>query len=305
MQEPHRHYHTLSHIAHMLAFLDAAVAAGLRLYDAAVVQWAVLYHDAVYDPAQHGGANERQSAALAREHLTQLAVCEERIAAVELLILATVQHELPPSLARCHTNTEPPNGGSRGVAVEAGQGDGEVGCIGPEQDANAAGAGPGAALQEASMARRGASAAAAAQAATTVADAPAVVSTGGGCSLQGLVEVGHGHGPKTAAPATPQSTSTTSSLSSAPCPLTDCKLFLDADLSVLGGTTQEYGTYAAGIALEYGGLYSREEYCAGRARVLRSFLNRPLYFTDYARAKLEDRARANLQREIATLEGCR
>lgn len=307
MQEPHRHYHTLSHIAHMLAFLDAAVAAGVHLHDTAAVTWAVLYHDVVYDPAQHGGTNERQSAALAREHLTHMAACEERIAAVEHLILATVRHELPPSIAQHDHNTQPLSGDPSGGAAEAGQADGEVGCVAALQDANAAVLGPGAAAEEASTARQGAAlAAAVAPAATPVEGMAADVSTGEGCCLQGLVAVGHRHSHETAAPATPQSADTTSSPTSVPSPLTDCKLFLDADLSVLGGTTEEYDTYAAGIALEYGGLYSREEYCAGRARVLRSFLNRPaLYFTDYARDKLEGRARANLERELAVLEGSR
>ncbi|KAG2497277.1 hypothetical protein HYH03_004861 [Edaphochlamys debaryana] len=83
----------------------------------------------------------------------------------------------------------------------------------------------------------------------------------------------------------------------------DAALLLDADLSVLGGDRTAYDTYAAGIRQEYGGLYDTLSYAAGRAAVLQRFLDRPrLYFTAWARARLEGPARANLAREIAALQ---
>lgn len=88
--EPHRHYHTLAHVEHMLELLPHA--------DETVVA-AVWFHDAVYD----GNANEERSAVLAREALQELDLAEEKIALVERMVLATKKHEqadLPePALA--------------------------------------------------------------------------------------------------------------------------------------------------------------------------------------------------------------
>lgn len=78
--EPHRHYHTLAHVEHMLELLPHA--------DETVVA-AVWFHDAVYD----GDANEERSAVLAREALQELGFAEEKIALVERMILATKKHE--------------------------------------------------------------------------------------------------------------------------------------------------------------------------------------------------------------------
>jgi len=78
--EPHRHYHTLAHIEHMLELLPHA--------DETVVA-AVWFHDAIYD----GNANEERSAMLAREALQELGFAEEKIVLVERMILATKRHE--------------------------------------------------------------------------------------------------------------------------------------------------------------------------------------------------------------------
>ncbi|HEV7238021.1 MAG TPA: metal-dependent phosphohydrolase [Thermoanaerobaculia bacterium] len=78
--EPHRHYHTLAHIEHMLELLPHA--------DETVVA-AVWFHDAIYV----GNANEERSAVLAREALQELGFAEEKIALVERMILATKKHE--------------------------------------------------------------------------------------------------------------------------------------------------------------------------------------------------------------------
>ena len=78
--EPHRHYHTLAHIEHMLELLPHA--------DETVVA-AVWFHDAIYD----GNQNEERSAALARQALRIIGFAEEKIALVERMILATKRHE--------------------------------------------------------------------------------------------------------------------------------------------------------------------------------------------------------------------
>ena len=58
--EPHRHYHVLAHVAHVLDHLEVT-AEGLP--DDRALRLAAWYHDAVYDP--RAGDNEAASAALA------------------------------------------------------------------------------------------------------------------------------------------------------------------------------------------------------------------------------------------------
>jgi len=77
--EPHRHYHTLTHIEHLLELLPHA--------DETVLA-AVWFHDAIYD----GEANEERSAALARKALRALGFPAETIDEVEKMILATKKH---------------------------------------------------------------------------------------------------------------------------------------------------------------------------------------------------------------------
>ena len=57
--EPHRHYHTLDHIADLLRLLEKHGGVS----DADAVKLAILFHDAVYDPARQD--NEAASARLA------------------------------------------------------------------------------------------------------------------------------------------------------------------------------------------------------------------------------------------------
>jgi predicted metal-dependent HD superfamily phosphohydrolase len=59
--EPHRAYHDLAHIAELLRWFDALTWESPRdVYDA------ILFHDAIYDPAR--GDNEERSAQLALAH---------------------------------------------------------------------------------------------------------------------------------------------------------------------------------------------------------------------------------------------
>ena len=78
--EPHRHYHTLAHIEHMLELLPHA--------DETVVA-AVWFHDAIYD----GPRNEERSAELATRALRELGFAPQKIELVERMILATKRHE--------------------------------------------------------------------------------------------------------------------------------------------------------------------------------------------------------------------
>jgi predicted metal-dependent HD superfamily phosphohydrolase len=83
--EPHRHYHTLNHIADLLHLLEEHEGVS----DEDSVTLAILFHDAVYDPARQD--NEAASADLAREQLTLLGFPPQLRVKVEHYILAT-QH---------------------------------------------------------------------------------------------------------------------------------------------------------------------------------------------------------------------
>lgn len=88
--EPHRHYHNLDHLSECLELLDEArhlCASPLS------VEWAIWFHDAVYDP--RATDNEEQSARLALEYLSQMGSPQPVIEQVESLILATKSHEAP------------------------------------------------------------------------------------------------------------------------------------------------------------------------------------------------------------------
>jgi len=78
----------------------------------------------------------------------------------------------------------------------------------------------------------------------------------------------------------------------------DGQVLLDADLAILGATPAAYDRYAAAIRQEYAWV-SAEAYRAGRAAVLRRFLERPrIYQTAVMLAECEAAARENLEREV-------
>lgn len=91
--EPHRHYHTLTHLADVLSILDAEAPAAADAYLTRLAAW---YHDAVYDPRAMGDANERASAALARRALDDLGLPRATVAEVERLVLLTAGHDPDP-----------------------------------------------------------------------------------------------------------------------------------------------------------------------------------------------------------------
>ena len=81
----------------------------------------------------------------------------------------------------------------------------------------------------------------------------------------------------------------------------DCKLFLDADLAILGSNRARYDAYLSGVRAEYAWV-SEEVYRAKRSLVLNSFLKRErIYLTDLLHTKLDSAARSNLRYEIELL----
>ncbi len=79
------------------------------------------------------------------------------------------------------------------------------------------------------------------------------------------------------------------------------ELLCDADLAVLAGSAEDYAAYAAAIRREYF-FVPEEQFRAGRAKILQSLLEQPLFRTVRGRA-LEADARRNVTAEIAELVG--
>ncbi|PJZ70237.1 hypothetical protein CH373_12540 [Leptospira perolatii] len=81
----------------------------------------------------------------------------------------------------------------------------------------------------------------------------------------------------------------------------DTKLFLDADLSILGENSIVYSDYCQNIRKEYS-IYSDGDYKAGRMKVLHYFLTMDrIYKTDYFYEKYEKQARKNIKQELDEL----
>jgi len=85
--EPHRHYHTLSHLTNLLKELTG-IRTKLENWEAML--FALYYHDIIYDPLQSD--NEEQSAALAGERMTQINVPDQIIGITVNAIMATRSH---------------------------------------------------------------------------------------------------------------------------------------------------------------------------------------------------------------------
>ncbi len=95
-EEPHRRYHGLAHIRAVLA--DAGSLADELQFDAtdrALLELAVCAHDVVYDATP--GADERASAAWARDALTGAGVATGHVDRVAGLVLDTLTHDADPS----------------------------------------------------------------------------------------------------------------------------------------------------------------------------------------------------------------
>ena len=82
------------------------------------------------------------------------------------------------------------------------------------------------------------------------------------------------------------------------------RLLCDADLAILATAPEVYERYAGAVRVEYAHLPD-EEYHAGRIAVLEDLRRRALFHTSYARQHWETAARANLDRELRTLNAAR
>lgn len=81
----------------------------------------------------------------------------------------------------------------------------------------------------------------------------------------------------------------------------DAAVLIDADLAILGDDPDHYSAYVTAVRQEYRHV-DDDEWRTGRARVLQEFLDRPtIYATPTGRQRWENRARANLSAELATL----
>ena len=79
----------------------------------------------------------------------------------------------------------------------------------------------------------------------------------------------------------------------------DLKIFIDADLSILGESKKEYKIYSSNIRKEYSHV-SNEDYKIGRTKFLKSMLKRSRIFNVLSDYK-EFRARKNIENEIEEL----
>lgn len=86
--EPHRHYHNLAHVAHILDVLKE-----LPALEPCLLELAAWFHDVVYDPRAND--NEERSAAVAREALRELNLPADQGERVGQLILLTKGHAPP------------------------------------------------------------------------------------------------------------------------------------------------------------------------------------------------------------------
>ncbi|WP_303310153.1 hypothetical protein [Hymenobacter sp. BT730] len=89
-EAPERHYHSLEHIRRLLNTLDEHRD---MVQDATVVELAIWFHDAVYNPLRDD--NEARSSQLAREFLENTSLSKEQWARVRFLIERTKDHSQP------------------------------------------------------------------------------------------------------------------------------------------------------------------------------------------------------------------
>jgi predicted metal-dependent HD superfamily phosphohydrolase len=82
----------------------------------------------------------------------------------------------------------------------------------------------------------------------------------------------------------------------------DCALFLDMDLAILGSAAEEFAAYERTVRLEYDWV-PEKAWITGRSQVLRSFLARRfIYVSPKFQRSHEAAARSNLERSLASLE---
>ena len=80
------------------------------------------------------------------------------------------------------------------------------------------------------------------------------------------------------------------------------ELLSDADLGILAAAADRYADYVATVRREYAHVPD-DQFAAGRTAILRDLLGKPtLFHTAHAREHWEERARANVTRELAELD---
>jgi predicted metal-dependent HD superfamily phosphohydrolase len=93
-QEAGRHYHSATHLVEMFGALEELEEAGeIDDRQCSVARLAAWFHDAVYDPAATAGANEADSALLARDTLRLLSFGNRDIDDIDRLIRLTAKHD--------------------------------------------------------------------------------------------------------------------------------------------------------------------------------------------------------------------
>ncbi|MFJ8580497.1 metal-dependent phosphohydrolase [Micromonospora sp. NPDC093277] len=92
-REPHRRYHTTTHLRAVLDVIDAYSGSARR---PALVRLAAWCHDAVYDPRAGGDTNERASAELAGDLLAAAGLPADAVTEVRRLVLLTAGHATRP-----------------------------------------------------------------------------------------------------------------------------------------------------------------------------------------------------------------
>lgn len=92
--EPHRHYHGTRHLVEVFwALEELEQVEELTADEAVTARVAAWFHDAVYDPRAAAGANEADSADLARQLLPDLDVDPDQVEQIAGLVLLTAGHE--------------------------------------------------------------------------------------------------------------------------------------------------------------------------------------------------------------------
>ncbi|MEP7035585.1 MAG: hypothetical protein ABI934_08355 [Actinomycetota bacterium] len=92
--EPARCYHTTRHLVEVFWALEELELAGeIDDRQCSLARLAAWFHDAVYLPGASHGSNEADSAALARDQLTEVGLGDKDIDAIDAMIRLTVNHD--------------------------------------------------------------------------------------------------------------------------------------------------------------------------------------------------------------------
>lgn len=91
--EPRRHYHTLTHLAELLSWLDSQYGEAIATARRPLVEYAIFFHDAVYDPKS--ATNEADSAALWRQYAPEAGLSAAMTKTVSDWIEWTKAHAAP------------------------------------------------------------------------------------------------------------------------------------------------------------------------------------------------------------------